>query len=624
MRVTFKAKIVFVSSFVLLAALIFISVQQYFLIKNKLEQQVSLSVNEIIAGIGQTVSAQIQGKADLATLTATLVEQTPNLAAAGPILAAPILQSNFLLIGYGQEQSDRYVASDPNWDPGATWDPRKRPWYQDAKNAKKLIITAPYADAVSKEILVSIATPVIQQGQFTGAIFFDVSLAALGKMINQVNLFNAGFAFMVSGDGSIISHPNAALNGQASSSFLGQTRLSDEFQDVELDGKSHLVKFYKVAGVDWWVGVALEKSKVFSAVSEMRHDSMIYSLLSLIFGVVGLWYLVNVMLRPLTLINDAMNEVATGNADLTVRLAQSNEQEFAALAQSFNQFTARLQKLIKDIQELGHEILSDAQSTSQGALSSNNALQQQLAALESLAAATNQLAATSNVIASTAKEAADAVQKTDNSAIAGQAVVNKTTALIGELSAQITATYDVVQQLAESSAGIETILAVINSIAEQTNLLALNAAIEAARAGDTGRGFAVVADEVRTLAQRTQEATTEIKTKIDQLQSSAKSAGIEMQRSNQLASETEAQAEQANTALSAIRQAIAHIVALNLQTAQSINEQCIVVESVNQNAFEIKDLSHLVAEQANGVDITMRNQVSNIAKQEQMLEQFKV
>ena len=624
MRVTFKAKIVFVSSFVLLAALIFISVQQYFLIKNKLEQQVSLSVNEIIAGIGQTVSAQIQGKADLATLTATLVEQTPNLAAAGPILAAPILQSNFLLIGYGQEQSGRYVASDPNWDPGATWDPRKRPWYQDAKNAKKLIITAPYADAVSKEILVSIATPVIQQGQFTGAIFFDVSLAALGKMINQVNLFNAGFAFMVSGDGSIISHPNAALNGQASTSFLGQTRLSDEFQDVELDGKSHLVKFYKVAGVDWWVGVALEKSKVFSAVSEMRHDSMIYSLLSLIFGVVGLWYLVNVMLRPLTLINDAMNEVATGNADLTVRLAQSNEQEFAALAQSFNQFTARLQKLIKDIQELGHEILSDAQSTSQGALSSNNALQQQLAALESLAAATNQLAATSNVIASTAKEAADAVQKTDNSAIAGQAVVNKTTALIGELSAQITATYDVVQQLAESSAGIETILAVINSIAEQTNLLALNAAIEAARAGDTGRGFAVVADEVRTLAQRTQEATTEIKTKIDQLQSSAKSAGIEMQRSNQLASETEAQAEQANTALSAIRQAIAHIVALNLQTAQSINEQCIVVESVNQNAFEIKDLSHLVAEQANGVDITMRNQVSNIAKQEQMLEQFKV
>ena len=67
-----------------------------------------------------------------------------------------------------------------------------------------------------------------------------------------------------------------------------------------------------------------------------------------------------------------------------------------------------------------------------------------------------------------------------------------------------------VEGMSSSAEEISSILSMIRGIAEQTNLLALNAAIEAARAGDSGRGFAVVADEVRGLADKTQNAITEI------------------------------------------------------------------------------------------------------------------
>ncbi|MBF0482831.1 MAG: PAS domain-containing protein, partial [Desulfovibrionaceae bacterium] len=126
------------------------------------------------------------------------------------------------------------------------------------------------------------------------------------------------------------------------------------------------------------------------------------------------------------------------------------------------------------------------------------------------------------LISRSAESAAAEASSTEEKALAGAKVVEKSVASIHRVAGVSSDLGITMQELGQQSESIGRVLAVISDIADQTNLLALNAAIEAARAGDAGRGFAVVADEVRKLAEKTMLATRDVDEKINAIQDSAK------------------------------------------------------------------------------------------------------
>lgn len=146
-------------------------------------------------------------------------------------------------------------------------------------------------------------------------------------------------------------------------------------------------------------------------------------------------------------------------------------------------------------------------------------------------------------LSSTLSSKLDALKAGSNKGIESAAnVINEVSGLTNE----VTHASGVIKRLEEDSSNIGTVLVLIRDIAEQTNLLALNAAIEAARAGEHGRGFAVVADEVRILAGKTQQATTEIQTIIEELQQRARNAVQVMENGQNRVGSTQEEAGRVN------------------------------------------------------------------------------
>lgn len=129
-----------------------------------------------------------------------------------------------------------------------------------------------------------------------------------------------------------------------------------------------------------------------------------------------------------------------------------------------------------------------------------------------VAAAAEQATMNVQTVASAAEELSASVEE-----IARQ--VMSSSERSGEASQEAAHTSETIEALKASSDTIGDVIKLINDIAEQTNLLALNATIEAARAGEAGKGFAVVASEVKSLAQQTANATGEIGSQVQSIQS---------------------------------------------------------------------------------------------------------
>ncbi|AVS80009.1 chemotaxis protein [Paracidovorax avenae] len=482
--------------------------------------------------------------------------------------------------------------------PPPGYDGTSRGWYKQATQAGAAIVTPAYVDAASGKLTVTFAEPVLAGGQLQAVVGSDMFLDTVIRQVGSIHPLPGSYGFLVDGQANILAHskaelalkPVSALAPALDGALLARLVADGGRADVSIDGAPTMLYAAKVEGTPWILAIAIDRAEATRPVRELLNVAIAITVLCVLAAVGLLTYAVSRQLRRLAVVRDALEDIASGEGDLTRRLDTHGSDELTQIARAFNHFVDKIAAVLVRIRASAESVRLATSEIASGNQDLSGRTEQQASSLEETAAAMEQLTATVQQNAENARQAKHLAANASQIAAHGGTVVGQVVQTMGGIDA--------------SSRKIVDIIGVIDSIAFQTNILALNAAVEAARAGEQGRGFAVVASEVRTLAQRSATAAKEIKSLIDdsvaQVNAGSRlvqDAGSTMQevvesvqRVTAIVTEISNASQEQSTGIAEIGGAVSQMDQSTQQNAALVEQATAAAQSLQQQAHQLADV----------------------------------
>ncbi len=326
------------------------------------------------------------------------------------------------------------------------------------------------------------------------------------------------------------------------------------------------------------------------------------------------------MTRSLTVLSGRAKQIADG--DLTAQITPRSERDvlgnaFANMLLSLRRIMQELLEAVSVLASSASEIMASTTQLAAGAAETATAITETTATVE-------EVKQTSQLSSQKAKSVAEESQKAAEVARGGKRAVDQTIEGMGGIRQQMGLVAESILSLSAQGQAIGEIIATVDDLAAQSKLLAVSAAIEAARAGEEGKGFAVVAQEVKSLAEQSKQATTQVRSILNDIQKATSSAVLATEQGSKAVEMGVRQSNSAGESIGALSGNIAEAAQAATQIAATSQQQFVGMDQVALAMENIKVASTQTVASTKQAE-TAAQQLHDLGqKLKQLVARFKV
>ena len=277
------------------------------------------------------------------------------------------------------------------------------------------------------------------------------------------------------------------------------------------------------------------------------------------------------------------------SGDLTGRISVSGNDAIGQLGQGLATMFDNLRTLIDNVQKAGIQVTTSATEIAASAKQQEATGVEQAQTSVEVLATTKEISANTSQLLKTMEDATAVAEYTTSATADAQANLN---GMNSTMQRMVSATDSISAKLAalsEKASNINSVLITITKVADQTNILSLNAAIEAEKAGEAGRGFSVVATEIRRLADQTSVSTWDIEQMLKEMQSAVSASVMGMDKFSEEIRRSVGEVAQVTAQLSGVMDQVQKLTPQFDAVLQGMQSQAVGAEQITSTMMQLND-----------------------------------